>query len=186
MTNEGAARELVGRLGAWAAPNARLAQLRAEYLTFVAEQGAAALHRAHGPAHVTASCFIFSADLQHTLLCFHRKGRFWVQTGGHIEVDDSSVPEAALREAREEAGLSALTLVPAVLDLDRHDLSEEFGTCRTHWDVGFAALASASELPQVSDESEQVGWFPVDDLPTPLAGRVANRLRLLRGGVRDA
>ena len=82
------------------------------------------------------------------LLCFHRKGLFWVQTGGHIEPGDHSVPVAALREAREEAGLTALSLIPGVLDLDRHELGAAFGPCRTHWDVGFAALATLSS-PEV-------------------------------------
>ncbi|MGI3785953.1 MAG: NUDIX hydrolase, partial [Janthinobacterium lividum] len=172
--------ELVRELKTWAAPTAHLEQLREEYLAFVDQGGATALLREHGAAHLTASCFIFSADLEQTLLCFHRKGRFWVQTGGHVEPEDGSVPAAALREAREEAGLTALSLVPGVLDLDRHELAAAFGACRTHWDVGFAAVATTGELPRVSEESEQVGWFSIDDLPAPLAGSVATRLQHLR------
>lgn len=175
---------LVGELEGWAAPSVRLERLRQEYLSFVSDLGGVALHRDAGAAHVTASCFIFSSDLQRTLLCFHRKGRFWVQTGGHIEPDDLSVPSAALREATEESGLTALSLVPGLLDLDRHLLSESFGSCRTHWDVGFAAFATATELPRVSEESEQVAWFLIDDLPSPLAGSVAPRLLQLRDAVR--
>lgn len=175
---------LVRELEGWAAPSTRLERLRQEYLNFVIDLGDVALHRDGGAAHVTASCFIFSADLQRTLLCFHRKGRFWVQTGGHIEPDDVSVPSAALREATEEAGLAALSLVPGLLDLDRHSLSESFGSCRTHWDVGFAAFATSSELPRVSEESEQVAWFGIEDLPAPLAGSVAPRLLQLRDAVR--
>lgn len=186
MTSEAAAARLVRELTVWAVPTDALAQLRQEYLDFVDRRGAAALRRDSGPAHLTASCFIFSDDLEQTLLCFHRKGRFWVQTGGHIEPEDRRVTEAALREAREEAGLADLRLVPGVLDLDRHDLSAGFGACRTHWDVGFAALSTTEELPRVSEESEQVAWFPVDDLPAPLAGSVAGRLVQLSDAVRAA
>lgn len=166
------------------APTIGLEQLRQEYLSFLDRVGVAALRRGAGAAHVTASCFVFSADLQATLLCFHRKGRFWVQTGGHIEPEDVSVPAAALREAREESGLVGLALVPGLLDLDRHELSAGFGACRTHWDVGFAALARTDELPRVSAESEEVGWVPIDDLPTQLAGSVASRARQLRDAIR--
>lgn len=171
------------RAGGLGGPTAQLERLRQEYLGFVGALGVVALRREGGAAHVTASCFVFSADLQHTLLCFHRKGRFWVQTGGHVEPDDTSVSSAARREAQEESGLVALTLVAGRLDLDRHELGSGFGACRTHWDVGLAALATSDELPRVSDESEQVAWFPIDDLPTPLAGNVAPRLRQLRDAV---
>jgi 8-oxo-dGTP pyrophosphatase MutT (NUDIX family) len=184
VTTELVAERLVRELTGWTAPTHRLGQLREEYLELVEGRGAAALRRASGPAHVTASCFVFSADLEQTLLCFHRKGRFWVQTGGHVEPEDDSVSSAALREAREEAGLTALSLIPGVLDLDRHELGAGFGPCRTHWDVGFAALATTGERPRVSDESEQVAWFPTDDLPAPLAGSVATRLRQLRHDIR--
>ncbi|GAA3560424.1 hypothetical protein GCM10022197_14890 [Microlunatus spumicola] len=184
MSSEAVAADLVRELEGWPAPTPGLAQLRREYLDLVSSRGVEALRRGGGPDHLTASCFVFSADLERTLLCFHRKGRFWVQTGGHVEATDGSIPEAALREAREESGLAGLRLVPGVLDLDRHELGAAFGACRTHWDVGFAALTTTDEQPRVSDESEQVAWFPVGDLPTPLAGRVASRLALLRDQVR--
>lgn len=178
--------QLVHELESWAAPNAQQESLRRQYLTFAGDLGGAALRRDGGAAHVTASCFIFSTDLRHTLLCFHRKGHFWVQPGGHIEPADASVPSAALREAREETGLAAPSQVSGLLDLDRHALSADFGSCRTHWDVGLAALATTDELLQVSEESEQVAWFRIDSLPSPLASRVARRLLKLREALRAA
>ncbi|WP_245723676.1 NUDIX domain-containing protein [Paramicrobacterium humi] len=100
------------------------------------------------------------------LLCFHKKGRFWVQLGGHIEVHDESIPDAAMREAEEESGLGGLRLLrPAPVDLNRHELASTFGRCRRHWDLGYAAVASAATAPIVSDESEDVAWWPVDGLP---------------------
>lgn len=186
MSTEGAAGDLVRELQGWVGPTRRLTQLRQEYVDFVGSRGVDALRREGGPEHVTASCFIFSADLERTLLCFHRKGRFWVQTGGHVEAEDGTIPEAALREAREESGIPGLRLVPGVLDLDRHALGAGFGACRTHWDVGFAALTTTDERPRVSEESEEVAWFPINDLPAPLAGRVALRLAQLHDQVRAA
>jgi 8-oxo-dGTP pyrophosphatase MutT (NUDIX family) len=180
--DDAASEPLVRELEGWRVPTADLEHVRQEYLGFVSVHGSAAFRRDGGPAHLTASCFVFSADLRRTLLCFHRKGRFWVQTGGHLEPEDTSLPAAALREAREEAGLVGLALVPDLLDLDRHELGAGFGRCRAHWDVGFAAVATTDERPRVSDESEQVAWFDIDDLPSPLAGRVATRL----GHLRDA
>jgi len=161
-------------LSRWDAPSSHIT-LRDEYLTFLRERGSSALDRAGGPAHLTASCFIFTPDLGHVLLCFHRKGQFWVQVGGHIDAADDDLVEAALREAREESGLNGLTVADGVLDLDRHHLGAAFGRCQTHWDVGFVALSPLLS-PQVSDESEQVAWFPVDALPERMAKSVKARI----------
>ncbi|PJJ81360.1 ADP-ribose pyrophosphatase YjhB (NUDIX family) [Salinibacterium amurskyense] len=149
---------------------------RERYLAFVAAGGAAALQRDGGPEHVTASCFVFSPDFEHVLLCFHRKGQFWVQFGGHLEPHDASVADAALREAREESGIGNLTLrSEAIVDLDRHELHGGF-SCAAHWDVGFVALAAADIDVAVSDESEDVRWFPTTALPAELPDNFAARL----------
>jgi len=169
-----AAADAITILSRWDAPSSHIT-LRDEYLTFLRERGSSALDRAGGPAHLTASCFIFTPDLGHVLLCFHRKGQFWVQVGGHIDAADDDLVEAALREAREESGLNGLTVADGVLDLDRHHLGAAFGRCQTHWDVGFVALSPLLS-PQVSDESEQVAWFPVDALPERMAKSVKARI----------
>ena len=169
-----AAADAIAVLSRWDAPSSH-STLRDEYLSFLRQRGDAALDRDGGPAHLTASCFIFTPDLAHVLLCFHRKGQFWVQVGGHIDASDDDLAGAALREAREESGLNDLTVVDAVLDLDRHHLGAAFGRCQTHWDVGFVALALPAP-PQVSDESERVAWFSVDALPPQMADSVPSRI----------
>jgi len=176
---------LLADLEGWRPAEPGQARLREEYLALLVAHGSAALRRDGGPEHLTASCFVFSADLTETLLCFHGKGRFWVQTGGHLEPDDVDLTDAALREAREESGLARLVPVPGLRDLDRHALSDGFRPCRVHWDVGVAALAGSDEPPRVSLESEQVAWFAVDDLPEPLAGSVATRVRRFRAALQD-
>lgn len=169
--------DAVETLLSWQPPPSLVAA-REDYVTFLRERESAALRRDAGPAHLSASCFIFTPDLAHVLLCFHRKGQFWVQVGGHIEEGDTSIAAAALREAGEESGLHELTAVDRVLDLSTHHLSSAFGTCHTHWDVGFVAL-SPRVAPQVSDESEKVGWFPLTALPEPLADGVSERISLM-------
>lgn len=166
--------DTVALLQLWDAPVTHRT-LCGEYLAFLDAHGPDALSRAGGPAHLTGSCYIFTPVLDHVLLCFHRKGQFWVQVGGHIESSDSSVVAAALREAREESGLADLAVVDGVLDLDRHDLSSAFGRCSTHWDVGVVAL-SPHVQPKVSDESEQVAWFPIGSLPENTAPSVPQRV----------
>jgi 8-oxo-dGTP pyrophosphatase MutT (NUDIX family) len=175
------------RLEAFRPADAGQAALAAEYVAFVRGAGegarADAVRRDGGPQHLTASCFVLSPDLTRVLLCFHRKGQFWVQVGGHVEPNDATLAGAAFREAREESGLvdlrafepdgvdahavdaHALDTLAAPVDVHRHDLAAAFGTCRTHWDVGFVAFADPDARTAVSDESEDVAWFGVDDLP---------------------
>jgi 8-oxo-dGTP pyrophosphatase MutT (NUDIX family) len=156
---------------------------RDAFIGFVSSGGDSALRREGGPEHVTASCFAFSPDLTRTLLCFHRKGRFWVQFGGHIEPEDASIARAALREAREESGIDDLVLSSeAIVDLGRHELGGGFA-CSAHWDIGFVAIADPEAAITVSHESDDVRWFPVDALPTGsadgLGERVENVLRAI-------
>ena len=169
--------DAIAVLETWDAPSSHIA-LRDEYVTFLRERGIAAMDRDGGPQHLTASCFIFTPNLAHVLLCFHRKGQFWVQVGGHIDTQDDDLVGAALREAREESGLYGLTVVDGVLDLNKHDLGAAFGRCQTHWDVGFVALSPLAS-PQVSEESEDVAWFPVDALPERMADSVPQRIAVM-------
>ncbi|MFJ3319637.1 MULTISPECIES: NUDIX domain-containing protein [unclassified Curtobacterium] len=149
---------------------------RDRFLAFVRTHGDAALRRDGGPEHLTASCFVFSPDLGSVLLCLHRKGRFWVQFGGHLEPGDRDLAEAARREAREESGIADLDLLDAsVADLDRHDLHGGFA-CAAHWDVGFVAVVDPARATTVSDESDDVRWFALDALPDGLAPGLPARL----------
>lgn len=153
---------------------------RDAYLRFVNLAGEAALRRDGGPEHVTGSCFVFSPEFDRVLLCFHRKGQFWVQFGGHIEAKDASVAEAAQREAREESGIGKLVLLStAIVDLDRHDLHAGF-SCEAHWDVGFTAVITPDVEIAVSDESEDVRWFPINELPANVPTGFGARLDRVR------
>jgi 8-oxo-dGTP pyrophosphatase MutT (NUDIX family) len=172
------AREILAALDTWspAAPAQR--RLKGEYESFVRTTGDPALARNGGPEHLTGSCFVLTPDLSRVLLCFHHKGQFWVQLGGHVEPGDASVAAAAYREAREEGGITELRSFGGVpLDLDRHSLSSDFGACRVHWDVGYVAFADVDAVPVVSLESEAVAWFDVEGLPTQVPAGFPARLR---------
>src|SRR5699024_6016462 len=63
-----------------------------------------ALHRDGGPRHLTASAIVIDGPGDHVALVWHRKGRFWVQPGGHLEPGETSFAQAARREVAEEIG----------------------------------------------------------------------------------
>jgi 8-oxo-dGTP pyrophosphatase MutT (NUDIX family) len=171
-------REILDRLQEWSPLAPAQVSLRDEYKTFVRDRQAAAVDRDGGPEHLTGSCFVLTPDLSQVLLCFHRKGQFWVQLGGHVESQDTSVAAAAYREAREEGGITDICPFGSLpVDLHRHTLSSSFGRCRVHWDVGFVAFAGTDALPIVSAESEAVAWFGVDRLPAQVPEDLPWRLR---------
>lgn len=166
-------------LSAWVAPSPEQDDLRRQYLDHLAAHPDG-LWREGPPAHLTASCIVLDETRQHVLLCLHAKGRFWVQFGGHLEVGDRTLADAALREALEESGLERLTLLSGEpVDLDRHALSSAFGRCAEHLDVAFAAAADRTDLTTVSSESDDVAWWPVRALPAGVVPDLPRRLDAL-------
>ena len=138
------------------------ARLRDEYLDFLATHDDA-MRRSCVAGHVTASTLVLSHDRREVLLTLHPKVGRWLQLGGHCEDDDATVRDAALREAREESGVDELTIGAAPVALDRHHVGCHGGS----WllDVQYVAVAKPSASPVQSQESADLAWWPVDDLP---------------------
>ena len=176
--------DAVARLEAWGAPDAGQERLRQEFLAHLAAHPDA-MSKQGPPAHLTGSVVVLDADATSTLLTHHRRALAWFQLGGHYEAGDASVWDAARREATEESGIDALTVLPGIVQLDRHVLVGDFGTCREHLDVRFAAVVPRDARARVSEESLDVRWWPVDGLPAgtrdELAPLVEAGRRALRG-----
>jgi len=152
------------------APNAEARFEQAAWLGLLEQHAGALLTRQLAPAHLTASAAVLSPDAAYTCLVLHHKLRLWVQPGGHFEPADESAAAAAAREVLEETGLSGAVLpVPALLS--RHPAPCAPGVVDWHLDVQFV-LVTDRTLPTPSDETPQVAWWPVDDLPAEVAGGV--------------
>jgi len=137
------------------------------------EDGPALLTRHARPSHVTASALVLSPDARRTCLVLHGRIGRWVQPGGHLEPCDRTIEAAALREVREEIGLTG-TALPEIARLSRH-LAPCAPTVDWHLDVQFVVVTEALP-PTVSEESRDVRWWDVDELPAELAPGVEESL----------
>lgn len=138
-------------------------QLAADFSTF-ARSCADVFERRHAAGHFTGSAWLVSADGTRVLLMHHRKLDRWLQPGGHAD-GDSDLAAVALREAREETGVAALQVLPAIFDLDRHRIparAHEAG--HWHYDVRYVVRAGADERFVINPESRALAWRRVSDV----------------------
>ena len=60
--------------------------------------------------HLTASVWFLNTDYTHALLMHHAKLGKWLQLGGHCD-GNANIHEVALKEAREESGITSIALI---------------------------------------------------------------------------
>ncbi|AEF42250.1 NUDIX domain-containing protein [Hoyosella subflava] len=132
--------------------------------------------RKHAPGHITASSLVMTEDRKRVLLTLHPKVGRWIQLGGHCEETDATIHAAALREAEEESGITGLRLDPRVLGLHTHPITCSLGVPTRHLDVRFLVWAPASAEITRSEESVDLAWWPVAELPPNAEHDTINQL----------
>jgi len=138
------------------------AAMTAEIIRFV-DAHDDCLVRTCAPGHLTGSAWVVDAARSRVLLTHHRKLDKWLQPGGHAD-GDPDLLAVALREAREETGLTRLRPVsPGVFDVDRHWIPAR-GDTPGHWhlDLRFLIEADPAEELVVSDESHDLKWVELE------------------------
>jgi 8-oxo-dGTP pyrophosphatase MutT (NUDIX family) len=151
---------------AFAVPDQR--EAAALFLTFLGSHPDVFLRR-HPVGHFTGSSWLVSADGRRVLLTHHRKLGRWFQPGGHAD-GDTDLARVALREGSEESGLSDLVVEPEIFDLDRH-LIPARGSEPAHWhyDVRHVVRATTRETFSVGEESLDLAWREIAELPDDAA-----------------
>ncbi|WP_426244951.1 NUDIX domain-containing protein [Nocardioides sp. LHG3406-4] len=157
--------DALGSLTRWTPPAPDQLALRDRFVAHLRAHPEG-MTRACFPDHLTAGTLVLSADLDHVLLNLHRKARRWFAFGGHCEPGDLTLLAAATREAAEESGIAGLDLDPVPVHLDEHtvEFCDPRGTV-AHLDVRYTARAAPDAVHEVSEESLDVRWWPVDALP---------------------
>jgi 8-oxo-dGTP pyrophosphatase MutT (NUDIX family) len=114
--------------------------------------------------HITASAVIARPDGSEFLLVHHRKLGRWLQPGGHTESSDASAFDAALREAREETGISLFgtPLGQTVFDVDVHAIPpHKKDPAHSHFDVRYLLTSTEGarrHVARAEDPSRPMRW----------------------------
>jgi len=153
----------------WQSPDPHQDSLRHTMLAFLAAAPNGCL-RESAAGHITASTIVFNSARTHVLLTLHPRVGKWIQLGGHCEETDTTIADAATREAREESGIADLRITGELVQVHTHPITCSLGVPTRHLDLRFAAVADDlpnGALPEFvrSDESVDLAWWPIDALP---------------------
>ncbi|NEQ47583.1 MAG: NUDIX hydrolase [Leptolyngbya sp. SIOISBB] len=116
--------------------------------------------------HLTASAWVVNPRRSHVLLTHHKKLDLWLQLGGHLEAEDITLLQGALREAKEESGIQTIKAnQSSIFDIGHHPISVPKEPPHVHYDIRFLLTAYDTDF-SVSEESHDAGWFALEDIPT--------------------
>lgn len=160
--------ELLQLLAQYKTPHMEEAAMVARTLRFVAQhENCFDRSLAHG--HVTGSTWVLNPARSHALMLHHRKLDLWLQPGGHAD-GDPDITRVVLKETSEESGieLDKIKLVDeAIFDVDLHVVhASEHDPRHEHFDIRFLVeIDDTIPLPG-NDESHQIGWIPLHQVPS--------------------
>jgi 8-oxo-dGTP pyrophosphatase MutT (NUDIX family) len=155
--------DAVSTLRGWHPDSPEQDSLRHAFLAYLAAR-ADGCRRSCVPGHLTASVALIDAAAEHVLLTLHPRVGRWLQLGGHCEDTDTTLADAALREAAEESGIDGVTVDPQPLYLAVHPITCSLGVPTRHFDVCFAGVAPPGTVPRLSAESLDLRWWPLAEV----------------------
>lgn len=121
-------------------------------------------------AHIAVSGFIVNQTYDKTLMIHHNIYQSWGWTGGHAD-GDSNLLQVAIKEAKEETGISqAAPLTNSLAGIDilpvfSHMKQGKFVNTHLHLCFSYLLLADESETLQYKpDENSGVKWLPFSQI----------------------
>ncbi len=88
-----------------------------------------------------------------------------------------------MREAAEESGIDGLRVDASLGAIHVHALTCSLGVPTRHLDLQFIARAPADATIEISDESLDLRWWPVDALPDGIDAAVTHLVSVGRSRV---
>ena len=148
--------------------NEQEAQDRAELLRRL-KSGEALYTRDNAAGHLTASAWVVSPDRRQVLMAYHNLYNSWSWLGGHAD-GDHDLLAVALREVREESGLTAVRPVSRsiysveILTVDGHEKRGVYVSSHLHLNVTYLLEADPSvPVRRKPDENSAVAWFGLEE-----------------------
>lgn len=126
------------------------------------------LTRENAKMHFTASAWVLNPDKTKVLMLYHNIYNSWSWSGGHAD-GEGDLLAVALREVREETGLSSLKPVmdapisAEILAVQPHYKKGSYISAHLHLNLTFLFHNEKEETLQVCpDENSKVAWFLPD------------------------
>lgn len=121
--------------------------------------------RGNSGAHLSASAWVVSPDLQNVLLCYHNIYQSWSWLGGHCD-GDHDLLHVAVKEVQEESGLREVypysedIFSIEILTVDGHEKRGKYISSHLHLNVTYLLVADMNQpLHNKPDENKEVRWF---------------------------
>lgn len=128
------------------------------------------IYTREGEVHCTSSAFLCNESLDKILVCYHNIYDSYTWVGGHNDGETDFI-SVAVREAKEETGISSLTLYSSkpvhvgILPVKEHFKRGKKVEAHRHFNLTYAFIVSEQEKLSVKeDENSDVRWILMDDL----------------------